>query len=82
MFYWKRLFTVQKQIVLMTFRWNHFLNPDFFCIEKLFVEIVFYDTNQQSWDNTHKNSFDDYVQKILHKFIHFKVIALVKTNIL
>ena len=52
----------------MTFRWNHFLNPDFFGIEKLFVEIVFYDTNQQSWDNTHKNSFDDYVQKILHIF--------------
>ena len=65
----------------MTFRWNHFLNPDFFGIEKLFVEIVFYDTNQQSWDNAYKNSFDDYVQKILYK-IHFKVIALVKTNIL
>lgn len=49
----------------MTFRWNHFLNPDFFGIEKLFVEIVFYDTNQQSWDNAYKNSSDDYVQKIL-----------------
>lgn len=82
MFYWKRLFTVQKQIVLMTFRWNHFLNPDFFGIKKLFIEIVFNDINQQSWDNTYKNSSDDYVQKILHKFIHFKVIALVKTNIL
>ena len=67
----------------MTFRWNHFLNPDFFCIEKLFIKIVFNDTNQQSWDNTYKNSFDDYVQKILHKIqIHFRVIALVKTNIL
>ena len=65
----------------MTFRWNHFLNPDFFCIKKLFVEIVFNDTNQQSWDNAYKNGFDDYVQKILHK-IHFRVIALVKTNIL
>ena len=52
----------------MTFRWNHFLNPDFFGIEKLFVEIVFNDANQQSWDNTYKNSSDDYVQKILHKF--------------
>ena len=53
----------------MTFRWNHFLNPDFFCIEKLFIKIVFNDTNQQSWDNTHKNSFDDYVQKILHNLL-------------
>ena len=49
----------------MTFRWNHFLNPDFFGIEKLFIEIVFNDTNQQSWDNTYKNSSDDYVQKML-----------------
>lgn len=73
---------VQEQIILMTFWGNNFLNPDFFFgFENPFWEIIFYETDKQSWDNTHKNSSDDYVQKILHE-IHFKVIALVKTNIL